>query len=245
MRKRLILPLLVLGGLISSTPVDAAPVIHTRVVRLRHAAVDSTIHTLHWDDINGLPAGVISVTGDTQRHALRIEGTDDGISAAVQAIGFVDIAPRAVRLDVRFAFLHHPATIAKGHKLPSGTAVATAAYGTIAALPASVDNNDAVDLKMTIVRPVAGAQDVDTGVHISPRVNENDTVTLHGMASLDQILSNLNLRAASPDSIGQVELVQTAPSGKPIVLGGFKVRKSTAIDGPVFYLYVLITPRVK
>ena len=43
-----------------------------------------------------------------------------------------------------------------------------------------------------MVHPVSGAQYVDTGVHVSPRVNDNSTVTFRGSASLDTLLDDLD-----------------------------------------------------
>ena len=221
---------------------NAGPVIHSRTVHLRHAAVDGAMHLLHWDDINGLPPGVVAVTGDVKRHSLRIEGTDDGIAEAVQAIDFVDIVPRHVRITTQFVFLRGPAPLASGRKTPTAQAVVDAAFRTISAQPASVDNNVAVPVQMRVVRPVSGAQYVDTGISISPRVNDNGTVTLRGTATWDTLLADLGLTAASPDAMGMIELVRTAPSGKTIVIGGFRVRPSAKPTAKPIYLYVLVTP---
>jgi len=229
---------------LSTIPASAAaPVIHSRTVRLHHAGVDSAIHLLHWDDINGLPPGIVAVTGDPQHHALRVEGTDDGIAAAVQAIGFVDIAPRHVRINVRFAYLRGPAPLIAGRKTPTADAVMNAAYRTASLQASTVENNVLLNVQMRIVRPVSGAQYVDSGIHISPRVNDNGTVTLSGTASLDALLPNLELDAASPDSMGMVELIRTVPAGKSIVIGGFRVRPTGKPAAAPFYLYILITPR--
>jgi len=235
---------LVLLVMLTLPALASTPVIHSRFVRLHHAAVGTAMHLLHWDDINGLPTGVISVTADAQHHALKVEGTEDGIAAAVQAIGFVDIAPHHVRINVRLAYLRGPAPVAAGRKTPTADAVVAFAYRTVALPASTVENNAPINVPIRIVRPVSGAQYVDSGIHISPRVNDSDTVTLNGTASLDALLPNLDLDAASPESIGMVELIRTVPSGKSVVLGAFRVRPTGKIAANPVYLYILITPHV-
>jgi hypothetical protein len=220
--------------------------IQTRTVMLRHVSADGAIHVLHWDDINGLPTGVIDVTPvSNTRHTLRIEGTPEGIAGAVQALRFVDIAPRRVRLSVRFALLRRPASVAAGHKLPSARAVIDAAFRRILADVATVDNNEEIDIRMQVLHPGSGADDEAAGIKLSPRVNDNGTVTMHGTVDLDDIVSNLALEAAGPDAMGVVEIVRTVSNGKTLVLGGFRVRAASDSDGAPVYLYVLITPQAQ
>jgi hypothetical protein len=216
--------------------------IRTRIVELRHISVDTAIKLLHWDDINDLPAGVVDVTGDNKRHALSIEGTVAGIDGAIQAIDFVDVAPRRVRLVVQVAELRAPAALARGRKTPTAQTVLRSAFRVVSALPWSGDNNDTFPVRMRVVRPVSGAQDLDSGVRVSPRVNDNGTVTLRGTVTLNTLLDDLDLEAASPDAMGMIELVRTTHSGHPLVVGIFHVRPAATPNAPPTCLYVLITP---
>lgn len=214
--------------------------IRTRVVHLHHAAVKDAVHTLHWDDMNDLPAGVVDIAIDVKRQAIRIEGTPAGIATAVQEIGFVDIAPRRVRIDVRIAVLHKPAAVRRGRSLPTAQAVLASAYRVVPALTQDAGNNDEATIRVRVVRPVSGAQYVDSGLHLSPTVGVN-AVTVRGSLDIDALLQDLDLQAATPDSTGMIALVRTARNGRAIVMGAFHARPPGDTSGSTRYVYVVIT----